>query len=145
MVLAAVLAAGLAIPLTLPSAAHAAGGWGISSAQHEVIVTAPKGTNWTVPAGTDVGYVGLRGGDGGNAAWSTPGARGDTMVLRVAVREGDVLTVFAGQPATGKTSDQRDGGLEYINGGTGGTGSVDQAAEPPASVRSPDSYRGSRA
>lgn len=86
------------------------------------VFDSPSGTDWTVPAGVDVVLVGLRGGAGGNGDIRTFGS-GSEFAVRVPVKAGDVLKVYAGKSATGK-GDYRIGGAGFINGGNGGKGTI---------------------
>lgn len=123
MALAAALAlGGLTLSPGNASLASAAEPENSSLVGQEFVFTSPSGSNWTVPAGVSVVVVGLRGGTGGGT-WGANGGRGADFAVRVPVKTGDVLTVYAGQHATGK-NDKRDGGKGFINGGTGGKGSL---------------------
>lgn len=86
------------------------------------VLTSPGGTDWVVPMGVTEVVVGLRGGDGGQGG-DRNGSGGASFAVSVPVTAGDTLTVYAGKNAHGK-KDEREGGAGYINGGTGGKGSL---------------------
>ena len=90
--------------------------------QQSYVFDSPNGSTWVVPAGITEVSVGIRGGDGGNGDIRTGGA-GANFAVKVQVKAGDVLTVYAGQDAHGKV-DYREGGAGYIKGGNGGKGSL---------------------
>lgn len=104
---------------TAPTVTHAAQG-NLDS----YVFADPRGTDWKVPSGVTSVLVGLRGGTGGQGqgAGGSGGEAAD-FVVEVAVKPGDVLTVYGSQHASGK-KDERDGGAGFVNGGTGGKGSL---------------------
>lgn len=93
--------------------------------------TDPSGTNWTVPVGVERVVVALQGGTGGRgvdydrtpASWLGNG-HGDDFLIDAQVTPGDKLTIYAGRHAHG-SKDASDGGAGFVNGGTGGKGSLD--------------------
>lgn len=90
--------------------------------QQTWVFESPSGSDWTVPQGITEVIVGLRGGAGGDGDTRTHG-RGAAFAVKIPVRAGDTLTVYAGKSAHGK-SDYREGGNGYIRGGDGGKGSL---------------------
>lgn len=96
----------------------------VESADKLYAFSDPSGTDWRVPAGMSKIIVALRGGAGGaDGGGSSEGGSGADFSIELDVQPGDLLTVYAGGNATGK-KDQRDGGKGFINGGTGGKGSL---------------------